>query len=68
MFPNIQPLPTFEAAICHPITSYLGEETNSHLTTTSFQVLVESDKVSPEPPPDYYSVVCLGTEVRLASL
>ena len=26
----------------HPIVSYLGEETNTCLTTTSFQVLVES--------------------------
>ena len=29
---------------------YLGEEADSHLTTTSFQVAVESDKISPEPP------------------
>jgi len=34
----------------HPIASYLGEETNTCLTTTSFQVAVESNKVSPQPP------------------
>jgi len=33
-----------------PIASYLGEETNTCLTTTSFQVVVESNKVSPQPP------------------
>ncbi|KFQ12459.1 Ryanodine receptor 3, partial [Leptosomus discolor] len=52
--PNVQskpPLLQLEAISSHPITCYLGEETNPHLTTTSFQVLVESDKVSPQPPP-----------------
>ena len=39
-----------EAIASLPIASYLGEETNTHLTTTSFQVAVESDKVSPQPP------------------
>ena len=34
----------------HPIISYLGEETNTCLTTTSFQVVLESDKVSPQLP------------------
>ena len=29
---------------------YLGEEGNPHLTTTPFQVVVESNKVSPESP------------------
>ncbi|KAK4822933.1 hypothetical protein QYF61_023433 [Mycteria americana] len=29
---------------------YLGEQTNTHLATNSFQVVVESDKVSPQPP------------------
>jgi len=29
---------------------YLGEEADPHLTTTSFQVVGEYDKVSPEPP------------------
>ena len=31
-----------EAIFSRPITSYFGEETNSCLTTTSFQVIVES--------------------------
>ena len=31
------------------ITSYVGEKTNSHLSTTSFQVIVETSKVCPEP-------------------
>jgi len=39
-----------EAVASHPITSYLGEETNTCLTTTSFQVAVESSKASPQPP------------------
>jgi len=53
IFPNIQskpPLMQLEAISSHPIASYLGEETNTRLTTTSFQVAVESDKVSPQPP------------------
>ena len=29
---------------------YLGEEADPHHTTTSFQVIVERDKVSPEHP------------------
>ncbi|KAK4826007.1 hypothetical protein QYF61_003780 [Mycteria americana] len=40
-FPNIQskpPLAQFEALSSCPIACYLGEETNTHLTTTSFQV------------------------------
>ena len=32
-----------------PIASYMGKEANSHVTTTSFQITEESDKVSPEP-------------------
>jgi len=31
-----------EAIASRPITSYLGEETDACLTTTSFQVVVES--------------------------
>ncbi|KAK4818143.1 hypothetical protein QYF61_006742, partial [Mycteria americana] len=53
-FPNIQskpPLAQLEAISSCPITCYLGEETDPHLSTTSFQVVVESDKVSPQPPP-----------------
>ncbi|KAK4810666.1 hypothetical protein QYF61_007466 [Mycteria americana] len=52
-FPNIQskpPLAQLEAISSRPITSYLGEETDTHLSTTSFQVVVESNKVSPQPP------------------
>ncbi|KAK4820816.1 hypothetical protein QYF61_007210 [Mycteria americana] len=52
-FPNIQskpPLAQLEAISSHPITCYLGEETDPHLSTTSFQVVVESNKVSPESP------------------
>jgi len=41
-----------EAIASHPIASHLGEETNACLTTASFQVVVESNKVSPQPPPD----------------
>jgi len=44
IFPNIQskpPLTQLEAIASHPVASYLGEETNTHLTTTSFQVVVE---------------------------
>jgi len=53
LLPNIQckhPLAGLEAIASHPIASYLGEETNTRLTTTSFQAVVESDKVSPQPP------------------
>jgi len=53
IFPNIQskpPLMQYEAISSHPIISYLREETNTCLTTTSFQVVVESNKVSPQPP------------------
>ncbi|KAK4828712.1 hypothetical protein QYF61_000550 [Mycteria americana] len=52
-FPNIQskpPLVQLEAISSCPITCYLGEETDPHLSTTSFQAVVESDKVSPQPP------------------
>ncbi|KAK4829272.1 hypothetical protein QYF61_002664 [Mycteria americana] len=52
-FPNIQskpPLVQLETISSCPITCYLGEETDPHLSTTSFQVVVESNKVSPQPP------------------
>ena len=53
VFPNVNmTLPCCNSS--PPITShsvsYLGEEADPHLTTTSFQVVVESDKVSPEHP------------------
>ncbi|KAK4814854.1 hypothetical protein QYF61_027827 [Mycteria americana] len=41
-FPNIQskpPLAQLEDISSHPITCYLGEETDPHLSTTSFQTL-----------------------------
>ena len=34
----------------HPITSYLGKEANSQLTTASFLVVIGSNEVTPEPP------------------
>ncbi|KAK4827479.1 hypothetical protein QYF61_018779 [Mycteria americana] len=52
-FPNIQskpPLAQLEAISSRSITCYLGEETDPHLSTTSFQVVVESKKVCPQPP------------------
>ncbi|KAK4814498.1 hypothetical protein QYF61_020860 [Mycteria americana] len=52
-FPNIQskpPLAQLEAISSRPTTCYLGEETDPHLSTTFFQVVVESNKVSPQPP------------------
>ncbi|KAK4823797.1 hypothetical protein QYF61_006519 [Mycteria americana] len=52
-FPNIQskpPLAQLEAISSCPITCYLGEETDPHLSTPSFQAVVESDEVSPQPP------------------
>ncbi|KAK4820667.1 hypothetical protein QYF61_003075 [Mycteria americana] len=53
IFPNIQSKPLLmqlEPISSRPITSYLGEETDPHLSTTSFQVVIESNKVSPQPP------------------
>jgi len=55
IFPNVQskpPLTQLEAIASCLITGYLGEETNTCLTTASFQVVVESDKVSAQPPPE----------------
>ncbi|KAK4811173.1 hypothetical protein QYF61_019804 [Mycteria americana] len=52
-FPNIQskpPLVQLEALSSCAIICYWGEETDTHLSTTSFQVVVESNKVSPQPP------------------
>jgi len=39
-----------EAIAFHAIAGYWGEETNPRLTTTSCQVVVESARVSPQPP------------------
>jgi len=49
VFPNVQ----LESSLVQlrassPIASYMGEEANSHLTTASLQLVVESDKVTPE--------------------
>ena len=53
IFPNIQskpPLMQLEDIASRPIADYLGEETNTCFTTTSCQVVVESNKVPPQPP------------------
>ncbi|KAM9656072.1 uncharacterized protein ACIBXB_008597 [Morphnus guianensis] len=53
IFPNIQhkpPLPQLEAISSRPVSSHLTEDTSTHLTTTPLQVVVESDKASPQPP------------------
>ncbi|KAK4827829.1 hypothetical protein QYF61_021913 [Mycteria americana] len=53
ILPNFQskpPLAQLEAISSCPVTCYLREETNTHLATASFQVVVESDKVSPQSP------------------
>ena len=53
IFPNIQTKPPraqLEAIPSCPVTHYVGEDTDIHLATTSFQVVVERDKVSPQPP------------------
>ncbi|KAK4825522.1 LOW QUALITY PROTEIN: hypothetical protein QYF61_000035, partial [Mycteria americana] len=53
IFPNIQskpPLLQLEYVSSCPISCYLEEDTNTHLTTTFFQVVLESNKVSPQPP------------------
>ena len=47
VFPNIQhesPPAQLEAIPSCPIASYMGEEVDHHITTTSLQVVVESDK------------------------
>ncbi|KAK4817647.1 LOW QUALITY PROTEIN: hypothetical protein QYF61_023237 [Mycteria americana] len=53
MVPHIQSKPSMaqlEAISSRPIACYLGEETNTHLSTPSFQAVEESHKVSPQPP------------------
>jgi len=52
IFLNIQskpPLTQLGAIASCPIASYLEEEINTCLTTTSFQAVVESNKVPPQP-------------------
>lgn len=43
-------LAQFKAISSHSIIYYSGEETNSHLATPSFQVVVENDEVLADPP------------------
>jgi len=53
VLPNVQPespLVQLEAMPSSPIASYMGEQADSHPTTTSLHVIVESDKVSSEFP------------------
>lgn len=52
IFLNIQsksPLTQLEAISSSPIAFYLEEEASPHFTTTLFQVVIESSKVSPVP-------------------
>lgn len=52
MFPNIQSKPLLakpDAISSCPVACYLGKETEPYLAAASFQVVVESDKLSPEP-------------------
>ena len=46
----ISNLAQLEAIPSCPIAGYTGEEADPYLTTTSFQVTVEIEEVSPEPP------------------
>jgi len=43
--PSTSALEQLEAASSHPIASYLEEETDTHLATTSFQVKTYFDKL-----------------------
>lgn len=59
MFPSIQselPLKQLEAGSSCPSACYVGEETNVHLTTSSFQE-IESSKV---PLSLLFSRLCMG--------
>jgi len=52
VFPNVHPespLEQHSAIPSSPLTSYMGEEADAQLTTVSFQVVVESINVTPEP-------------------
>jgi len=53
VFPNVQPessVAQLEALPSSPITSHPREEADPQLTTTSLQVVIESNKASSEPP------------------
>ena len=59
IFPNIQskpPLTQLEVIASCPIATYLGKETNNHLATTSFRVVVETNEISPQCHLQTYSV------------
>lgn len=50
---NIESIPLqaqLEAVSSNPVSCYLGEETNIHMATTSFQIVLDSDKVPSETP------------------
>ncbi|KAK4808466.1 hypothetical protein QYF61_005783 [Mycteria americana] len=64
-FPNIQskpPLAQLEAISSCPITCYLGEETDPHLSTTSFQSLPPLKQINT---PTQLGVICKLTEGAL---
>ncbi|KAK4810554.1 hypothetical protein QYF61_004517, partial [Mycteria americana] len=64
-FPNIQskpPLAQLEAISSCPITCYLGEETDPHLSTTSYQTLPPLKQINT---PTQLGVVCKLTETAL---
>ena len=51
-FPNIQPespLAQLEAIPSSPVACFMGEEADPHLAKTPFQVVVESNEVTPQP-------------------
>lgn len=53
LFPNIQSKPSLEqlkAISSYPLTVDTVVETSPHLATPSFQGVVESEEVPPEPP------------------
>lgn len=52
------PLVKFEAVSSCPVICYLREESDPHLATTSFEVIVKSDKVFPETLPPGWTPQC----------
>lgn len=40
----------FKAISCRPVTAYMEEEADHRFAATTFQTVVESNMVSPEPP------------------
>lgn len=50
IFPHVQYKPLLmqlETILSHPVPSYLGEETDAHLATSSVQAVVGSEEVPP---------------------